>query len=105
MHHDHGGQLCGVHHHDPQLPPPAGQHTHDVRHHAPGILTFSHNNLCVQAPLDHRDIPPVAALAPEDVQTRQDPDKEGDPDGDKAQGVGEGRQAGQLSSGSPGHGG
>ena len=70
------------------------------------MLTPSHFTIDkIQAPVDNCDIPPVAALAPEDVQTRQDSDKEGDPDGDKAQGVGEGGQAGQLPPGGPRHGG
>jgi hypothetical protein len=30
LHHDHGCQQCGLHNHDPQLSPQAGQHTQHV---------------------------------------------------------------------------
>ena len=30
LHHVHGGQLCGHHHHGPQLPPQAGGDTRDA---------------------------------------------------------------------------
>ena len=51
LHHVHGGQLRGHHHHGPQLPPQAGGHPRDAR-------------------LGEVAVPAVAALATEDVAVR-----------------------------------
>ena len=70
LHHVHGGELRGDHHHGPQLPPQAQG---DTQH----------------AGLGGDSVPPVPPLAPDDAEARQEDHQEDHHDAEEAQGAGQ----------------
>ena len=87
LHHVHGGQLRGDHHHGPQLSPQAQG---DAQH----------------ARLGGHIVPPVPALAPHDAQAWQENHQEDHHDAEEAQGAGQDGAHLQVAAGQcPGHGG